>query len=275
MILELEPRRAISSPLLRYMRNVTSQFGEDGIIEHIIDVIKPADKYCVEFGAWDGVLHSNCNNLLKNHGWSGLMIEADPDKFTKLMATYRGFPKVSYANRFVNFTGEDRLDQILGEEEAPKSFGVLSIDIDGNDYYIWESLTAYTPEIVVIEMNPSIPNDVVFVQDKSFEVNQGCSLLALIRLGRQKGYELAVCTEGNAIFVRRDKFPLLGVTDNDIWALYRPDQDGRIFHGFDGTFHVVGVDRLLWHEKFVSSADFQVLPKAQRVFNDSRKPTDK
>ena len=59
---------------------------------------------------------------------------------------------------------------------------LLSIDIDGNDYYIFESLARLKPELVVIEFNPTIPNDVMFVQERNITVNQGCSLLALIAL---------------------------------------------------------------------------------------------
>ena len=134
-------------------------------------------------------------------------------------------------------------------------------------------MQAYTPEIVVIEFNPTVPNDVIFVQEKSFDVNQGCSLLALVQLGKQKGYELAVCTKTNAIFVRQDKFPLLGVTNNFIYNLYTPVQNGRIFQGYDGTIHVIGFDRIMWKgDRRVTSEDFQILPKEERVWAGPAKP---
>jgi hypothetical protein len=262
MILRLERFFHVSSPLLQHVRNVTSQFGEDGILAHIINTIQPASRYCVEFGAWDGIRYSNCHNLLVTNGWRGLMIEAQPDKFSQLVSNLSRYQNIVLANRFVDFEGPNSLDSILKEENAPQSFGLLSIDIDGNDYYVWESLKDYTPEIVVIEFNPTVPNDVVFVQDKSFDANQGCSLLALVLLGKQKGYELAVATKINAVFVRADKYPLLGINNNFIANLYAPMQDGRIFHGYDGTIHVVGFNKLLWGEqRAVSSADFQIVEK--------------
>jgi len=251
---------------------VTSQTGEDGVIEKIIEVLTPGERYCVEFGAWDGKLYSNCYNLLANQGWGGLMIEANYDKYQELVRTYGGHPKVKPVNRFVDFEGEDSLEELLHEFDAPEGFGLLSIDVDGCDYYIWESLRGYSPEIVIVEFNPTIPNDVLFVQERSFDVNHGCSLLALVMLGREKGYELAVCTAWNAFFIRADKFPLLGIKDNFIAKLHVPMQDGRIFQGYDGSIHVVGMSNLMWKGGLaVSSEDFQVLPKAARVWGDAQR----
>lgn len=270
MQLRIVPNFPFRSLLHGYRADLTSQGGEDGLIAHIVKKITPENKYCVEFGAWDGKLYSNCYSLVRGYGWSGLMIEANAEKFGELKQTYAGNPQVALANRFVDFEGDNRLDNILREYGAPKSPGLLSIDIDGNDYYIWESLTDYAPEIVVIEINPTVPNDVVFVQEKSFAVNQGCSLAAVVMLGKEKGYELAVCTKLNAIFVRKDKYPLLGLENNSIHNLYEPMQNGRIFQGYDGTIHVVGFDKQIWRGNApVSSADFQIVPEEERVWSDA------
>lgn len=257
----------VDSPLSKYASNVTSQSGEDGIIAHLVDVIRPSNKFCVEFGAWDGKLYSNCYNLLVNNGWQGVMIEANPEKFIELQETYAGNKRVATDNRLVNFEGPDTLDNILSGLSAPEDPALVSIDVDGTDYYIFESLVEHRPEIVVIEFNPTVPNDVSFVQAKSFAVHQGCSLLALVLLGQKKGYELVGCTAFNAFFVRKDKYPLLGMETNFIGNIYRPLQDGRIFQGYDGTIHVIGMDTLLWKGGLpVCSEDFQVIPKAARVF---------
>lgn len=271
MRLSISRKVAIQSPLLAFRANVTSQCGEDGIIARIIDVIQPGSKTCVEFGAWDGVKYSNCFNLVVNNSWNGLFIEANSTKYTELVSTYANRPNVATANRFVDFEGSNRLDSILSDYGIPEKFGLLSVDIDGNDYYVWDSLVEHEPEIIVIEFNPSIPNDVDFVQEKSFMVNQGCSLLALVRLGKAKGYELAVCTDWNAFFVKRERLQALDVSDNSIDRLYQPVQDGRIFQGYDGSIHVVGMDRLLWRNVPLASEDFQVLPLALRVFGDAQR----
>jgi hypothetical protein len=260
------------SPLLSYAKNITSQFGEDGIIARLVELLTPPD-YCVEFGAWDGKHLSNCHQLVAKAGWHGVMIETNEDKYRDLVETYAGNGRVHTVQRFVDFEGPNRLDMILKECGAPQTFGILSVDIDGNDYHVWKSLEMFSPEIAIVEFNQTIPNDVFFVQDRSFDVNHGCSLLALILLGKEKGYELAVCTETNAFFVRREKFPKLGIRDNSINTLYRPVQDGRIFQGYDGTIHVVGMDHLIWKQIPLSHEDFQVLPRGARTPVDAqRKP---
>jgi hypothetical protein len=262
----------IESPLLGFARNVTSQCGEDGIIERILDTLQPANRYCVEFGAWDGKRFSNCFNLLKHKSWSGLMIEANAEKYRELQKTYQDLPQVTALNRFVAFEGADTLDQILRENGAPQELGVLSIDIDGNDYYVWESLQAHSADLVIVEFNPTIPNDVIFVQEKSFQVNHGCSLLALVLLGKEKGYELACCTSWNAFFVKRAAYPSLGIKDNFIYKMYQPLQDGRIFQGYDSSIHVVGMDNLIWGGGVrLASADFQVVPESMRHWGDAQK----
>lgn len=266
-------RPAANSPLLQYRNNVTSQCGEDGIIAHVLDVIRPTHNYCIEFGAWDGKYLSNCYNLLTNAGWSGLMIEGASAKCEALRSTFRGNDRVLTLNRMVEVDGADSIDNILKEVGAPKEPGVMSIDIDGNDYYVFESLSEHRPELIIVEFNPTVPNDVIFIQEKNIAVHQGCSLLALIGLARDKGYELAVSTPINAFFVRADKFPLLGVADNSISNLYRPAQDGRIFQGYDSTIHVVGMDRLWTLGTPVCSEDFQVVPRAMRRWQDT--PVDK
>lgn len=257
------------SPLLQYSSNVTSQCGEDGIIDHIMSVLKPKHRYCVEFGAWDGKTHSNCYNLVMNKGWDGLMIEAHPVKYGKLVETYRHHPNVTTLNAFVEFDGANSLDSILTNVGAPLEPGLISIDIDGIDYYVWESLARFRPELVVIEFNPTVPNDVVFVQDRSMDAVHGCSLLALVELGNKKGYELVACTEWNAFFVKAGNAARLGVENTSHFILYRPLANGRIFNCPDSTIHVVGMDRLFWSRKELSFDDFQIVSKSGRFWGDA------
>ncbi|MFZ9752963.1 MAG: hypothetical protein ACO3B3_05350 [Cyanobium sp.] len=261
----------VTSPLLEFARDVASQSGEDGILEKIFQTITPSHRYCVEFGAWNGKYLSNCWNLIANEGWSGALIEGGEEKFVDLLAEHGSNPKVTCVHKFVDFEGDNCLDNILSSINCPQDFDLLSIDVDGTDYFIWESLTAYSPAVVVIEFNPTVPNDVVFIQAKDNEVNQGCSLLALILLGKEKGYELICCTSWNAFFVRKDLFALFEISDNSIQCLYQPYLDGRIFHGYDSQVYVVGMPILLWSDLHVSSDDFQVLPQSARRYSDSQR----
>jgi hypothetical protein len=260
----------INSPLLPYRGNVHSQDGEDGIIQRIFELVGNENRYCVEFGAWDGVYFSNCCNLFTNKGWSGMFVEANAEKFKELKANYKGNKKVRLVNTYIDIDSPNTLDAILKKAKAPKDFDFLSIDVDGIDYFIWEGLTDYRPRVVVVEFNPTIPNDVEFVQRRSASVNQGSSLLAMIRLARSKGYELVCCTGWNAFFVTSELYPLTGVTDNGIYSMYKPVSDGRIFHGFDGYVHTTGMPRLIWQDIVLGPDDFQVLTDEQRKFGDSQ-----
>jgi hypothetical protein len=70
----------VQSPLLEFSKDIASQCGEDGILQKIFETISPNNKYCVEFGAWDGRYFSNCWNLIANHGWSGSYIEGNTNR---------------------------------------------------------------------------------------------------------------------------------------------------------------------------------------------------
>jgi len=258
----------INSPLLAYQKKVTSQFGEDGIIERIFELIKTTNKYCLEFGAWDGKYLSNCWDLITNKQWRGCFVEADRRKFAELLQTYSGNDRVNCLNRFVEFEGENSLDRILSEVGAPKDLDFASIDVDGIDYFIWDSLKEYRPRALVIEFNPSIPNDVVFVQEKSINVNHGCSLLSLVMLGKEKGYELVCAFECNAFFVQKELYDSLGIPSNFIHLMYRPTCDGRIFHGYDSQIFMTGMPRLIWRNIPLDSSDFQVVPASMRRYGD-------
>src|SRR6185436_19202869 len=99
--------------LRRFSSNVGSQFGEDGILQRIFEILPGTNKWCVEFGAWDGKHLSNCYNLISNSNWKGVMIEANGDKFLELKKNHGKNPNAYLINRFVEFTGENTLDNIL------------------------------------------------------------------------------------------------------------------------------------------------------------------
>lgn len=261
----------IDSPLLKYRSNVQSQNGEDGIISHIFRILPPVQKrYCVEFGAWDGKYLSNCFNLVSNLGWFGLFIEANDKKFEQLLKNHGNLKNVFCLKRFVEFDGKNQIENLIAEIKFPLDFDLLSIDIDGADYFIWESVQRFRPRVVIIEFNPSIPNDVIFVQAKDMNINQGASLLALVMLGKKKGYELICVTACNAIFVLNEFYPLFELRSNHVTKLFAPSSDGRIFHGYDSYVYISGMPRLLWSDTQVCSDDVQVLPAALRKWKDAQ-----
>jgi hypothetical protein len=207
--------------LTEFAANVYSQYGEDGVIERMLEVIEDTNGWCVEFGAWDGLHLSNCANLVHNKGYAAVFIEANPEKFSELQATYRDCPRVTTINAFVGFTPTDGLDTILSTIEMPDDPDLLSIDIDGNDYHVWAAVERLRPKIVCIEFNPTVPNDVAFVQAADPRVQRGSGVAALVRLGREKRYELVCCTDANAFFVDDRYFPRMEINDNSLESLRR------------------------------------------------------
>jgi hypothetical protein len=257
------------SNLSAWGKNIFSQTGEDGILEKVFEIIGTSNKWCVEFGAWDGEHYSNTAHLVQNKGWSGIFIEADQERFQELKATYTDLSRVIAINTFVQFEGRDRIDAILKNTPIPKDFDLISIDIDGNDYHIWDSLKMYQPRVVIIEINPTIPADVDFVQPKDMRITQGSSLLAMSRLGNKQGYQLVAVTELNAIFVRNEYYRLFGITDNSPQALKNTDHEMRLFQLYDGTLVLKGLNRLLWHHVDIKQKNIQLVPRLFRTFPDN------
>jgi len=272
--LRLKSRRNPASLVLdSYRRNVTSQHGEDGIIARIFEIVGAENRWCCEVGAWDGRHLSNTWTLIANEGWEGVLIEGDRGRFEDLRRTYADAgPRAHLVNAFVGLGPGSRLDDLLAAAGAPRNFDLLSIDVDGNDWHIWNSLQAFAPRVVVIECNPTIDNEIYFVQDYGPHTHQGASLLALVELGRAKGYELVASTGTNGLFVARALFPAFGIADNSLDALHEsPEHQIRIFQGYDGTIFAAGALKLHWHGIPLTQEHFQVLRPIDRRFPGTRR----
>jgi sulfur carrier protein ThiS len=172
----------------------------------------------------------------------------------------------------VGLNSDNNLESILAKTPIPKEFGLISIDIDSCDYYIWESIIQYKPIVVVIEYNPTVPNDIVFIQEQDMSVNQGSSLLALIELGKQKGYELIAVTSTNGIFVRAEYYSQFNIKDNDINKM-KECIGKRIWQGYDGTIFTSNFSYLVWKKRPIDPEELQVLPKSERFYG-SRIPLE-
>jgi len=259
----------------QYARNEFSQFGEDGIIEKLLSLLPDRDKRCVEFGAWDGPHLSNTFNLVKNSAYRPVLIEADRKKFLELQKNMAPFDAI-LVNEFVTFDGAGTLDNILRATDIPNDFDLLSIDIDGNDYWIFESIKEYRPKIVCIEYNPSIPNAVDYVQPRDFSVKRGASAQALCRLANEKSYELVATTSCNLLFVDRKYFDRFDMAGNQLPAL-RDDSacTNYAFVGYDGTVIHSKPIHFYWHAIDVDAQALQVFPRALRVFPSDLGPARK
>ncbi|MAE93892.1 MAG: hypothetical protein CL910_04465 [Deltaproteobacteria bacterium] len=190
------------SDLRPHERQVYSQFGEDGVLEHIFECIGTTNRRFVEFGAKDGVSLSNTANLRLHHGWTGLLMDAAASRSDEL---------VSHA-----FIDAENVNALFAKHGVPERFDLLSIDIDGNDYWVWKAIDLFTPRVVVIEYNiffqlddcRTMPYDAQHVWQEG-SCYHGASLAALRKLGHEKGYAL-VHTDAwapNAFFVLRSELP--------------------------------------------------------------------
>ena len=174
-----------------------SQYGEEGITDEIFARIGTRSRVCVEIGAWDGLHLSNTAHYWKR-GWNAVLVEGDPKKFAVLTQNTAGHDCV-LVNAMVTPEGPTALEAILESNGVPCDFDLLCIDIDGDDYFLFESLRSFRPRVVICEYNPTVPAhmDVHAARGNYF----GCSAGALARLGAERGYRLVCLTDTNVILV--------------------------------------------------------------------------
>jgi hypothetical protein len=192
---------------------VWSQWGEDGIIEHLLRHVPIDRRIFVEFGV-ESYREANTRFLLSSHNWSGLIIDGSEENIAFVRSdpiSWRHDLKAKAA-----FVTRENINELISSAGIGGDIGILSVDIDGNDYFVWEAINGISPRIVISEYNAifgpsaavSVPYDPGFYRTKAHCSNLywGCSLAALAHLGEKKGYVLVGCnTNGNnAFFVRRD-----------------------------------------------------------------------
>jgi hypothetical protein len=190
-----------------------SQWGEDGILQALLRVVPVKQKVFVEFGV-ENYTESNTRFLLGFNNWAGLVIDGSPENITQIKRDpiyWQHNLKAECA-----FITAENINEVISHSGVVGDIGILSIDIDGNDYWIWKAINVVNPAIVVVEYNArfgadracTIPYDPGFHRaDAHYSmIYYGASLAALTDLGRSKGYALVGCnTAGNnAFFVRRD-----------------------------------------------------------------------
>ena len=264
--------------LIQFARDVTSQNGEDGIIEEIFQVIPRNDKsrICVDVGAWDGRHLSNTFSLLtsKIEKWHGILIEADKEKFQELSELHKPLGNVCInATVSSNQESEDSLVTLLQNQAShiPKNFDFLCIDIDGTDYWLLHDMWkfGFRPKLVCIEANPTMPNDLVYIPARNDTVRHGASLAALVELALENDYVLIETTIYNAFFVPKTLyegyFQQL-VPDTSIEALHEMTMGTSIYQLYDGTLKLWGCKKMLWHRLPMSEKKIQMLPPEQRNF---------
>lgn len=193
---------------------VFSQFGDDGIIQFLINNLNIPNKTFIEFGVED-YREANTRFLLMNNNWSGLILDASK-KNVKRIINSEYYWKFQLIARCAFVTVEN-INQLISDEGIRRDIGLLHIDLDGNDYWVWKAIDIVNPAIAIIEYNSvfgidrpiTIPYKKTFQRTKAHFSNLyfGASLGALQHLAKQQGYAFVGCNSAgnNAYFVRRDR----------------------------------------------------------------------
>lgn len=191
---------------------VFSQWGEDGIIQYLLNKVNVKRKIFVEFGVED-YQESNTRFLLTNNQWSGLVIDGDKENIDNLKRDPIYW--ASNLKAIPCFITIDNIDKLITSNGVEGEIGILSVDIDGNDYWVWQAIKSISPAIIICEYNshfgPSaevtIPYDKDFYRDNNHfsKIYYGASISALNSLANTKGYSLVASNSvGNNIFFVRD-----------------------------------------------------------------------
>jgi hypothetical protein len=198
---------------------VFSQTDEDGILLYIFALVGAANKTAVEICAGDGI-ECNSANLILNHGWHALLVDGNArlvkkgrEFYRKHRSTFIHPPRVEHA-----WVTRGGVNALLRQNGFEGEIDLLSLDLDGVDYWIWEAIEAVTPRVVVVEYQDIVGPERALTVPYSDDFDAykhpktdgmpnfcGASLPAFVKLGNRKGYRLVGCNRYgyNAFFVRR------------------------------------------------------------------------
>ena len=206
---------------------VFSQFDEDGILLYIFSVIGMKCKTFVDIGSSDGI-NSNCANFAINFGWDGLFIDGSEYSLEKGRKFYNDHPNTwIYPPKFISaMVKRDNINDIIKEAGFEGDIDLLSIDIDGNDYWVWDALEIVQPRVVIIETHVEfgkksivVPYDPDYCYPGKHEHYHGASPSAMIKLAKKKGYRLVATNQYgfNTIYVKKQlgkkQLPTIGVDE--------------------------------------------------------------
>lgn len=192
----------------RHEYKVFSQWGEDGIIQWLINNIEISVKRFIEFGV-ENYSESNTRYLLIHDNWSGLVMDGDENNISYIK---RDEIYWRYNLKAVTaFITKENINDLIQTNYRGGKVGILSIDVDGNDYWIWKEITGISPDIVICEYNHRFGSEraVAVPYDSSFDRRKahyswlyyGASISAFVKLGKEKGYSLVAGNKnGNNIF---------------------------------------------------------------------------
>ncbi len=248
---QMKAKRQIGS-LSEVEFRIFSQFGDDGIVQWLSKHITFANRTFIEFGVED-YRESTTRFLMMHDNWSGFVMDGSTDHVSAI-----GRSEYFWRHELIAqaaFVDRENINELLSSCPFNPEIGILHIDLDGNDYWIWNEINVVSPSVVILEYNSvfgidraiTVPYDRTFSRTRAHHSNLyfGASLRALHQLSEKKGYAFIGCNSAgnNAYFVRRDRL-------NDV-VREIPLQQGFVVSKFResrdhaGTMsYVAGVERL-------------------------------
>lgn len=241
-----------STDIRDYEFKVFSQSGEDGILQHLIRSVEIDETTFIEFGV-DEMRESNCRYLMMKDNWRGFVMDGSVEAIQKAKSAYyywkHGVVAISA------FVTRDNINELLARSGFGDDVGILSIDIDGNDYYVLDAINSVRPRILICEYNSvfgsvrkiSVPYDPAFDRREAHfsHLYWGASLGALAHAAERKGYSLvgSNAVGNNAFFVRNEllseRVRAMSVAEAYVQSRYRES------HGRDGLHSLVGGEERL------------------------------
>lgn len=234
---------------------VFSQWGDDGIIQYLVNKIEIPNKTFIEFGV-ENYIESNTRFLLVNDNWTGYVMDGSEENVAYIKND--GISWACELHAVAAFITKENINELISRVNFNQEVGILSIDIDGNDYWIWKEINCINPVIVIAEFNSlfghntnwTVPYDPGFVrsQKHSSKLYYGASLKALVSLGKEKGYEFIGCNSkgNNAYFLRGDhvgSFKIKSVAEGYVLSKFRESQhNGKWITGMDRIKMISGLD---------------------------------
>jgi hypothetical protein len=234
---------------------VFSQWGDDGIIQYLVNKLDIPNKTFIEFGV-ENYVEANTRFLIFNNNWTGHVLDGSQDNITYIKNDIVSWGWELYST--CAFITKENINELLSQVDLGREPGILSVDIDGNDYWVWEAIDCIDPVIVITEYNSvfgkntnwTVPYDPSFVRrDKHpSTLYYGASLTAMVSLGKKKGYEFIGCNSkgNNAYFIRKDKigpFKVKTVEEGYVLSKFREAHiDGQWVTGLERIRRIEGTD---------------------------------
>tara|TARA_B100000989_G_scaffold70706_1_gene49505 strand:+ start:7047 stop:8528 length:1482 start_codon:yes stop_codon:yes gene_type:complete len=207
----------IKNYLRSHIKKITSQNGEEGVVQHILEKIYNNKLSNIDglelcdIGSGDGFFLSQFYYFIKNFKFKGLLIDGDKNHILESKKLFSNYDTIYHENMFID--KNNNIENFLDKYKFKKDLDLLSIDVDGQDYHIFNSLEKYKPKIIIIESNMTMNSESIIIENeqKNSEnyIGIGSSPRAIYELARKKGYKLCLQIFNNLILLDEKYFELL------------------------------------------------------------------